>query len=178
MVEANRLNEKVTEFLDFARPRVPSLQACQVDKVMDRSLEFIQPEIERLHITLDRDYQTDGRPQSADPDLLHQAFLNILLNAIQAMPVGGALNVTVASGPKNQGIEIRVQDTGDGIGPERLKKIFNPFYTTKEKGSGLGLPIVRSIIESHQGSVKINSTPGQGTAVIITLPDLPLPQGE
>ena len=178
VVEANRLNEKVTEFLDFARPRVPSLQACQVDKVMDRSLEFIQPEIERLHITLDRDYQTDGRPQSADPDLLHQAFLNILLNAIQAMPGGGSLNVTVASGPKNQGIEIRVQDTGDGMGTERLKKIFNPFYTTKEKGSGLGLPIVRSIIESHQGFVKINSTPGQGTAVIITLPDLPLPQGE
>ena len=176
--ESNRLNEKVTEFLDFARPRVPNLQTCQVDRVLDRSLELLQPEIERLQITIARDYQADGHEQTADPDLLHQAFLNILLNAIQAMPGGGALNVGVASGPNGEGIEIRVQDTGDGIDPEIMKKVFNPFYTTKEKGSGLGLPIVKSIIESHRGSVKIDSAPGRGTSVTINLPKLPLPQRE
>jgi len=97
------------------------------------------------------------------------------LNAIQAMPNGGTLNVSVASGPNGQGIEIQVQDTGDGIDPETLKKVFNPFYTTKEKGSGLGLPIVRSIIESHRGTIRIDSDPGQGTSVIIQVPELPLP---
>jgi len=175
VAEANRLNDKVTEFLDFARPRVPNLQACSVDRVLDRSLELLQPEIERLHITVARNYRTDGKMQTADPDLLHQAFLNLLLNAIQAMPGGGALQVAVASGPNGRGSEIRVQDTGDGIDPESLKKVFNPFFTTKERGSGLGLPIVKSIIESHQGTIKINSAPGQGTAVIINLPEQLVP---
>lgn len=174
--EANRLNTKVSEFLDFARPREPHLQLCEVDKVLDRSLEFLHPEIDRLHITITRDYQMDGKIQSADPALLHQAFLNILLNAIQAMPEGGILNVSVGSGPNGQGSEIHVQDSGDGIEPDTLKKVFNPFYTTKEKGSGLGLPIVKSIIESHRGTIRIDSSPGEGTSVIIQLPDLPLPQ--
>jgi two-component system, NtrC family, sensor histidine kinase HydH len=173
--EANRLNIKVSEFLDFARPREPNLQPCHIDKVLDRSLELLDPEIDRLHISVTRDYRVNDKVQAADPALLHQAFLNLLLNAIQAMPNGGTLNVAVASGPNGQGIEIQVQDTGDGIDPETLKKVFNPFYTTKEKGSGLGLPIVRSIIESHRGAIRIDSDPGQGTSVIIQLPELPLP---
>lgn len=173
--EANRLNDKVTEFLDFARPRVPNLRACQLDKVMDRSLEFLGPEIERRHIAVTREFPADGKIQTADPELLHQAFLNLFLNAIQAMPSGGTLKVAVASGPNGRGSEIQVQDTGEGIEPDSLKKVFNPFFTTKEKGSGLGLPIVKSIIESHQGTIKIDSAPGRGTAVTINLPDLPLP---
>lgn len=174
--EANRLNLKVTEFLDFARPRQPNLQPCQVDKVMERSLEMLTPEIERLQISVTREYQTDGRTQVADPALLHQAFLNILLNAIQAMPEGGTLKVSVVSGSNGQGTRIRVEDTGEGMDPETLKKVFNPFYTTKEKGSGLGLPIVKSIVESHQGGIHIESSPGQGTSVTIHLPELPLPE--
>jgi len=176
--EANRLNTKVSEFLDFARPREPNLQPCELNKVLDRSLELLHPEIDRLHIAVNRDYQTDGQTQAADPGLLHQAFLNILLNAIQAMPAGGTLKVSVASGPNGQGTEIQVRDTGDGIESETLKKVFNPFYTTKEKGSGLGLPIVKSIIESHRGTIRIDSAPGEGTSVIIQLPELPLPQKE
>lgn len=173
--EADRLNIKVSEFLDFARPREPNLQPCEVDKVLDRSIELLHPEIDRLHISVKRDYRTDDKVQAADPGLLHQAFLNILLNAIQAMPDGGALEVSVAAGDNGQGTEIRFQDNGLGIEPETLKKVFNPFYTTKEKGSGLGLPIVKSIIESHRGAIRIDSAPGQGTAVIIHLPALPLP---
>jgi len=169
--EANRLNEKVTEFLDFARPRVPHLQPVDLSRVVERSLEFLEPEIQRLHIRVDRHYHLDGRPQMVDPDLMHQALLNLLLNAIQAMPHGGELRVHLSPGP-NGGSQIRVEDTGEGIEPERLKKIFNPFFTTKEKGSGLGLPIVKSIVDSHQGEIRVESTPGQGTQVIITLPPL------
>jgi signal transduction histidine kinase len=172
--EANRLNDKVTEFLDFARPRIPNLQSCSLEKVVDRSLEFLQPEIDKRQISIERHYQGDGQPQVADPDLLHQAFLNILLNAIQAMPRGGALSVAIDPGPNGQGRQIRFADSGEGIDADTARKVFNPFFTTKERGSGLGLPIVKSIIESHQGAIKIDSQPGQGTTVIIDLPALSL----
>jgi two-component system sensor histidine kinase HydH len=172
--ESNRLNEKVTEFLDFARPRVPNLRYCDLEGVVNRGLELLAPEIQRRGITVTRHYALNGQGLAADPDLLHQAFLNILLNAIQAMPEGGELTVSTQDAPRGRGKEIQFQDSGEGIDPETLKKIFNPFFTTKERGSGLGLPIVRSIVESHQGSIKVDSTPGEGTAVTITLPELPL----
>ena len=166
--ESNRLNEKVTEFLDFARPRIPNLRPCDLEATLNRSLELLHPEIDRLGITVTREYQLNGRPLMVDQDLLHQAFLNILLNAIQAMPQGGHLTVSTLPGPHGQGGEIRFQDDGEGIEPEALKKILNPFFTTKEKGSGLGLPIVKSIIEAHQGSLR--STAPWGRAPRSSLP--------
>jgi two-component system sensor histidine kinase HydH len=172
--ESNRLNEKVTEFLDFARPRVPNLRPCDLEGLLNRSLELLAPEINRLGVTVTRGYNLNGRMLAADPDLLHQAFLNILLNAIQAMPAGGQLAVETRSGGDGHGSEITFRDNGEGIEPENLKKILNPFFTTKERGSGLGLPIVKSIIESHRGTLKIDSAPGEGTTVTITLPELPL----
>jgi len=170
--ESNRLNDKVTEFLDFARPRVPNLRACDLEGLLNRSLEFLQPEIDRLGITVIHQSGLNSRSLIVDPDLLHQAFLNILLNAIQAMPQGGQLLVSTSPGPHDRGAEVRFRDTGEGIAPESLKKIFNPFFTTKERGSGLGLPIVKSIIESHQGAIKIDSAPGEWTEVAIFLPEL------
>jgi len=172
--EANRLNDKVTEFLDFARPRVPNLRPCDLEAVLNRSLEMLEPEINRLGIMVDRRYRLDGRVLAADPDLLHQAFLNILLNSIQAMPGGGQLTVETGNGPNGHGGEISFRDNGEGIDPENLKKILNPFFTTKERGSGLGLPIVKSIVESHRGTLKILSAPGEGTTITITLPELDL----
>jgi signal transduction histidine kinase len=170
--EANRLNEKVTEFLDFSRPRVPNLRPCDLEGIIDRSLELVQPEIDRLGITVSREYQLNGHTQALDPDLLHQAFLNILLNAIQSLPPGGHLTVSTARDHRGRSEEVRFSDDGQGIDPETLKKVFNPFFTTKEKGSGLGLPIVKSIIESHQGAIKIDSAPGEGTTITINLPEL------
>ncbi len=172
--EANRLNEKVTEFLDFARPRIPNLRPCDLEAVLDRGLEFLEPEIQRLEIRVTREYHLNGRMLAADSDLLHQAFLNLLINAIQAMPGGGRLIVATKPGPQGRGGEISFADTGEGIEPESLKKVLNPFFTTKEKGSGLGLPIVKSIIETHQGTIKIDSAVGDGTVVTITLPELPM----
>jgi signal transduction histidine kinase len=170
--EVNRLSDKVTEFLDFARPRKPNLRPCDLEAVLDRGLELLQPEIRRLMVNVSRDYNLNGRPVVADPDLLHQAFLNLLLNAIQAMPEGGRLTVTTGAGPQGHGATVQIADTGVGIDPENLRKVQNPFFTTKEKGSGLGLPIVKSIVESHQGAISIHSQPGQGATVTITLPEL------
>lgn len=176
--EANRLNERVTEFLDFSRPRVPNLRPCDLEGVLNRSLEFLQPEIDRLGITVVRDFRLPHGTLVADPDLMHQAFLNILLNSIQAMPQGGELRVSTHPGANGQGGEIHFRDTGEGIASEALKKIFNPFFTTKERGSGLGLPIVKSIIESHQGTIRIDSLPGKWTEVSIGLPPLAANQGK
>jgi two-component system, NtrC family, sensor histidine kinase HydH len=172
--ESNRLNEKVTEFLDFARPRVPNLRPCDLEAILNRGLELLAPEIDRLGIKVTREFQLGGRSLMVDQDLLYQAFLNILLNAIQAMPHGGHLTVSATPGPRGQGGEIHFQDDGEGIEPEALNKILNPFFTTKEKGSGLGLPIVKSIIEAHQGKLEISSAPGAGTTISIILPVLAL----
>jgi two-component system, NtrC family, sensor histidine kinase HydH len=174
--ESNRLNDKVTEFLDFARPRVPNLRPCDLEGVLNRSLELLEPEIQRLGIAVERRYHLNGRVLALDPDLLYQAFLNLLLNAIQAMPGGGRLTVETRSARGGHGGEIIFRDSGEGIDPEDLKKILNPFFTTKERGSGLGLPIVKSIIEGHRGTLKIDSAPGEGTTVILTLPELPVTQ--
>lgn len=170
--EANRLNQTVTEFLDYARPREPQLRLCNLEELLERNLEFLQPEIDKHHITIERQYHLDGQPLAADPDLLHRAFLNILINAIQAMPEGGKITVLTEFEPQSKGVQIRIQDTGDGIEAETLKKIFNPFFTTKDMGTGLGLSIVKSIVESHQGTITIDSNPGQGTTVSITLPEV------
>lgn len=170
--EVNRLNQTVTEFLDFARPREPNLQPATVEDIVERSLEFLQPEIARHHIVLQRHYDGNGRPLWVDPDLLYRAFLNILINAIQAMPNGGELLVATQPGPQGRGRKIIFQDTGEGILPENAKKIFNPFFTTKDHGSGLGLSIVKGIIESHQGQISIESNVGQGAKVSIILPEI------
>lgn len=170
--ESNRLNQTVNEFLDFARPREPNLRPCNPEDILERNLELLQPEIDKYHIAVDRQYSLDGYPVTADPDLLYRAFLNILINAIQALPEGGKITVSTRLGPDNHGALIQVQDTGEGIEEETLKKIFNPFFTTKDMGSGLGLSIVKSIIESHRGTINIDSTPGQGTTVSIMLPDV------
>lgn len=177
--ESNRLNQTVTEFLDFARPREPSLRPCNLEEILDRNLEFLQPEIDKRHITVERQYHLDGHPLAVDPDLLYRAFLNIIMNAIQAVPEGGQITITTEFGPhQNNGVQILIHDNGEGIEPETVQKIFNPFFTTKDMGSGLGLPIVKSIIESHRGTVRIDSTPGQGTTVSIVLPEVGKKAGE
>ncbi len=166
-----RLDQTITEFLNFARPRQPHLQPCDLEEVLERSVTFLQPELERHQIALERRFNLNGRQLLADADLLHQAFLNIIINAIQAMPHGGRLVLTTNPGPGGQGAKIVIQDTGEGIAPENAKRIFNPFFTTKDKGSGLGLSIVKSIIEGHHGQITIESQIGQGSKVIITLPE-------
>jgi two-component system sensor histidine kinase HydH len=170
--EVNRLNQTVTEFLDFARPREPNLRSCDVEGILERGLDFLKPEIDRHHIELTRQYGRNGHLIMVDPDLLYRAFLNILINAIQAMPKGGELTVSTAVEPRGKGMRIEFQDSGEGITAENVKKIFNPFFTTKDYGSGLGLSIVKGIIESHQGQITIESHFGRGAKVSVILPEI------
>ena len=165
--ECTRLNRIVTEFLDFARPQKPNLRPCRMEEILQRNLEAMAPELDRQGITLESDL-TPGPEKPLDPDLLYRAFLNILVNAIQAMPGGGTLSVK--SRPLKEGRWlVQIADTGPGIPEDDRERVFEPFYTAKEKGSGLGLSIVKSILDAHDGRIEIGSSPEGGTKIMITI---------
>jgi two-component system sensor histidine kinase HydH len=167
--ESGRLNDIVTDFLDFARPQEPNFQDCHLEEIITRNISFLQSELDKKNIRVNNDGLTNRSYKiEADPSLLYRAFLNIFINAIQSINDDGDITITIGKGKENYMVEIR--DTGAGIGNENSKKIFNPFFTTKEKGSGLGLAIVKKIIEGHKGKVWIKSEEGAGTIVFVKLP--------
>ncbi len=166
--ESTRLNQIVTEFLDFARPQVPNLHECQLEEIIEKNLSFIRPELEKKGIQVHENLNGRSFRLKADHDLLYRAFLNILINAIHSMQDGGTIGIKVEE--VRDAYRIEFEDTGCGISDENVDKIFNPFFTTKEKGSGLGLSIVRKIIEGHRGTIDIKSVEGQGTKVQVQLP--------
>lgn len=172
--ESSRLNNIVTEFLDFARPQKPNVQECRLDEILKKGLDFIRPEADKKNIAVHDNLDHRSLKLEADPQLLYRSFLNIYVNAMQAMENGGALTVNVAE--EKEYYIIRVEDTGTGIPADNQGKIFDPFFSTKDKGSGLGLSIVKNIIEGHGGAITIESRQksddGQdsGTAVTIKLP--------
>lgn len=166
--ESTRLNNIVTEFLDFARPSTPNLQDCRLEEIIQKNLNFLQPEFEKRGIQVQSNLQGRAFELRADQDLLYRAFLNIMLNAVQAMNRGGVLQVKAAK--EKDHYEIEIEDNGPGVSPENMQKIFNPFFTTKERGTGLGLSIVKKIIEGHRGTIKLESMQGRGTKVKVRLP--------
>lgn len=171
LAESNRLNRIVTEFLDFARPQTPRFVKCDVNKIIENNLSFLESELVRTNISVERNFVAGEAVIDGDPDLLYRALLNIFVNALQAMPEGGRLAVGVRfTGRSLEGLEISISDTGAGISPEDAAKVFEPFFTTKNKGSGLGLAIVKNIIEGHGGTVRIESQTPQGSAFIMDLP--------
>jgi signal transduction histidine kinase len=168
--ESNRLNNIIINFLTFARPQSPHFEKCNIPNMLDDSLSIInsQNSFEESKITITKSYLPNLPIIYADRHLLHQVFLNILFNACQAMPDGGSLRISTRH--HSHSVEISLQDTGEGISVENQKKIFDPFFTTKEDGVGLGLSIVHRIIEAHKGNIKVESEPGEGTKLVLTLP--------
>jgi len=174
--ESGRLNDIVTEFLDFARPMTPNFQDCDLKEILERTFLFLGPELAKNGISLENQLQEGSLKLRADPELLYRSFLNIFVNAVQSMPDGGDITVDMRREADGHYL-LEIADTGVGIHQENLKKIFNPFFSTKEKGSGLGLSIVRNIIEGHRGKIWIESTSADseggkasGTTVRIRLP--------
>ncbi|MDZ7697029.1 MAG: ATP-binding protein [Deltaproteobacteria bacterium] len=173
--ESSRLNNIVTEFLDFARPQKPNVQDCHLDEILKKGLQFIGPEAESKGISLEDNLDHRSLHIKADPHLLYRSFLNICVNALQSMEGGGKLIVNVTE--EKDTYIIRFEDTGTGIAPDDRGRIFDPFFSTKDKGSGLGLSIVKNIIEGHGGHINIESREkgdkdedSQRTTVIIKLP--------
>ncbi|SPD75740.1 ATPase/histidine kinase/DNA gyrase B/HSP90 domain protein [uncultured Desulfobacterium sp.] len=169
IIEASsRLNNIVTEFLDFARPQRPDIQECYLDEIIAKNLEFLQPELDKHGISVNNTISGRSIRLEADPHLLYRAFLNIFINAVQSMNGGGTISIRLDD--DRHYYFLSIEDMGCGISNETMSKVFNPFYSTKDKGSGLGLPIVRNIVEAHNGAISLESEQGAGTKVIIKLP--------
>jgi signal transduction histidine kinase len=167
--ETVRLNNIVVEFLDFARPQQPKLQERGINDIVRKVLEFISPELKRNNIDLIADLSPDLSTNSIDYDLFYRALLNIFVNGMQAMGEGGEFQVTTRKNDEGAN-EITIRDTGNGMSMEKSKKIFEPFFTDKNKGTGLGLAITKNIIESHGGKLTVDSVEEEGTTFTIIFP--------
>lgn len=167
--EAGRLNNIITDFLDFAKPGKPNLLPCRVEEIIDKNLAFLASQIKEQGHIIKKYYADNLLEIKADSNMLYQAFLNILINAMQAMPGGGEIQIEIGSSDNT--VTIIFEDEGGGIPEDVLEKIWDPFFTTKEKGTGLGLGIVKNIIESHGGRIRIeNNAPLRGAQVTVELP--------
>jgi signal transduction histidine kinase len=166
--ESVRLNNIITDFLNFAKPKSPYLTACHIENVLEKNINFLASQIKEEGYIIKKHYDNDIPEINADADMLYQAFLNILINAMQAMSEGGTIYVKVRA--VDNTVTVVFEDEGEGIPKDIKEKIWDPFFTTKAKGTGLGLGIVKNIIESHKGSVSIDNKPVAGTRVKVILP--------
>ena len=171
LAEISNLKTIISRFSEFSKMPQPQLQPVDLNELVQSVL--------RLH---QAQFQADGRPPItgnvqldnslgkilADPDLLHRALSNLVLNAIDAMPDGGTL--TVRTSRKNSHVCLEVADTGSGLTREECERLFTPYYTTKQHGTGLGLAIVQAVVSDHHGRINVSSTPGHGTTFMIELP--------
>lgn len=158
----------ITDLLDFSRTKPPTLQRTFLNYIVEESLERVEvPESVKLVLQLGEGLP----PLRADTFQLEQVVVNLLTNAIQAMPQGGVL--TVRTGRQDDALTLETSDTGCGIEPENLSRIFEPLFTTKSRGIGLGLAISKTLVENHGGTITVDSVPGQGTTFTITLPREP-----
>lgn len=163
-----RLENLVRDLLTFARPQILSRQPVQLHALLERALRLVQDEAGMNGIHVVRDFPPGTGTVLGDAQQLEQVFLNLIHNAIQAMEDGGTLELTTRAEPERVAIAFR--DSGRGIPPGVLPNIFQPFFTTKHRGSGLGLSIVRKIVEAHGGAIWVDSEPGKGTTATVTLP--------
>ena len=166
--EIGRIERIVNRLLDMVRRRPVDFQRVNIVEVLDATLEMLENSFQLKNIEISRDYRVCPIVQG-DPEQLKQVFMNVFLNAVQSMESGGALTIYVRPGSGSQ-TEICIEDTGCGIPDEQMKKLFQPFATTKKHGVGLGLPILKEIIENHNGTVAYRSEYMQGTKVYVTLP--------
>ncbi|MBW2271275.1 MAG: PAS domain S-box protein [Deltaproteobacteria bacterium] len=171
--QIQRITELIQTLLNISRPHEPNRVPLQIPSVLEHSLQFLQEKLRKREISVECEF-SEVPEISGDRDHLEQVFLNLFVNAADAMPSGGSLQVDVQS-PENGWVEVRVRDTGNGIPPDALEKIFEPFFTTKErgKGNGLGLLVSKSIVVEHGGTIEASSELGEGTEFRIRLPCAP-----
>jgi signal transduction histidine kinase len=171
--EVNRLNTVVTRFLNFARPLKLERRPTQIPPLLDRALKVAGERWPEAEVEVTQEYSENLPEMIVDPDLCEQAFVNLVLNAYEAMAdTGGRLTVRVAAANSDgrRGVEVGIEDTGPGIPSELREQVFNPFFTTKKEGVGLGLSLVSKIVDDHRGWIRISSEPGKGACFRLFLP--------
>jgi signal transduction histidine kinase len=167
--EIRRLDQVLNGFLKFARPEELKLEPVRLQSVVSDVSTSAAPEAEQRRVTIKTECPDDLPEINADPGMLRQALLNLAINGCQAMPEGGTLRIACRATSRRR-VEIDVEDTGVGIPPEHLSKIFDLYFTTKQKGSGIGLSMVYRIVQLHDGEVEVQSTPGAGTRFRLIFP--------
>jgi two-component system sensor histidine kinase HydH len=168
--EVERLNRVIGQLLEFARPMKLNKVQANIDEVITYSIEMIQKQAQEKGIAIHTNLSPKTKDVSIDVDRIGQVFINLYLNAVEAMEQGGSLRVDSSLDEESGTATLVVSDTGRGIERGDLEHVFDPYFTTKQSGTGLGLAIVHRIIEAHRGEVKIESEPGKGTTVTIVLP--------
>ena len=170
VTQVERITKIMNQLLSFARKRPAERQGVDLKAVMIDVLDVLQERFIKQHIQVTKTVTPPLPKVLADPDHMHQVFLNLILNACQAMSDGGTLSLALH--PTDATVELTIQDTGSGIPQEQLSKIFDPFFSTKAvgEGTGLGLTVVHGIVQEHQGAICVTSVPGQGTTFIVSLP--------
>ena len=179
--ELDRINGIVERLLELARPHRLTLKPVQVPTLLERALDLYTNQIEAKQITVLREYAPDLPAIQGDAEHLYQAFLNLVANALESMGPGGRLSLRtswsedkdwlpLARRVATRGVKVEIEDTGSGISLPSADRIFNPFFTTKQGGTGLGLALTHKIIADHGGSITFDSSPGVGTTFHLLLP--------
>jgi two-component system, NtrC family, sensor kinase len=172
LIQSDRASEIVKGLLDFSRAEHPEFGALSIGVVIQDTLKLVRNQLALSGINVEQDIPADLPPIRGEKKSLQQVFLNLFINAIQAMLDGGTLQVSAHPSPDGQWMVIDVTDTGVGIDPEHLPQIFDPFYTTKQvgRGTGLGLSVTYGIVEKHGGHIEVKSRLGEGATFTVTLP--------
>lgn len=165
--EIDRLNRTVSALLQFSRPRDPEMRTLTFRPIAEKCMAFVQDEAASKQVELLIHIEEPQLTLHADPDLLQQVLLNLLQNSLAATDAGGHI---VLGGLMAEDIRLWVRDTGKGLSSAEQAQIFDPFYTTRKEGTGLGLAVVQEIVEQHHGFIEVDSQPGQGTCITIILP--------
>jgi signal transduction histidine kinase len=171
--EVDRISSLLNDLLHFARPSEPQLTIEDVSKIMEETILLLSIQLKKKGLEIIRQYEEDLPPIAIDREQIKQVFLNMLMNATDAVSEEGRIKVEISRATNGNGkevLQIGISDTGAGIDEADLENIFIPFFTTKEKGSGLGLPISNQIIEEHKGTINVTSHVGEGSSFVITLP--------
>jgi two-component system NtrC family sensor kinase len=171
--ELARIARIITRMRDFYRPARPELESTALNTLVTQTVELVQTHLQRTQVEVKTDLAPDLPPIAAHSDQIRQVLLNLMLNACDAMPAGGTLQVTTQFLAQPSRVVVQIADTGVGIPADHLPRLFEPFYTTKPQGTGLGLTISAHIITHHGGQLTVNSTVGAGTTFTITLPVTP-----
>ncbi|MBN1382024.1 MAG: PAS domain S-box protein [Deltaproteobacteria bacterium] len=166
--EVERLNRVITQLLTFTRPLSLEKKRQSLQPIISHSLKLIERQTKEKNITIKTDVPAGVREVLIDKDAMEQALLNLFLNAVEAMDAGGVLSVSLTD--TDAVIRIEIADTGRGIEEKDLERLFDLYFTTKQAGTGLGLPIVQKIMDAHDGDIKIAGEPGRGTIVTLLLP--------
>ena len=170
--ELKRVDGLVTQMLRHAAQKPAAQTILRVHDLLDHSLRLLEHQMHGRMIVLTRVYQAEPDTVHGDESQLQQAFINLLLNATEAISSSGELTIrteTTLESPGGRRLKIHIQDTGPGIAPENLARLFEPFFTTKKNGTGLGLSICQRVAQEHQGTIEVNCEPGRGTIFSFSL---------